>query len=120
MTKTGKITKHDLINALLDYAMPNDVELPRWSGGVDSFKRIIYSALCYDHTTKDMYFRFCEKAGLLSTLRKKQEEFISQENIKRDLESKPKIKFEPKDDYSDMLQLTEKSEFDIIQPSINK
>lgn len=103
MTNTGKITKQDLINILLDYTMPNNIEIPHWSGHTKSFKSIIKNALNYDHTTKDMYFSFCEKAGLLPKLREEQEAFIIQENIKRDLQKKPKIKFEPKDDYSDML-----------------
>ena len=104
MTNTGKITKHDLMRALLDYAMPNDIEIPHWSGSRNySFKAIIYNALCYDHTTKDMYFSFCKKVGLLSKLREEQETFIIQENIKRDLMKKSRIKFEPKADYSDML-----------------
>ena len=103
MTNTGKITKDDLIDALIDYAIPNDVKIPHWSGGYDSFKNIIYNALQYDHTTKDIYFGLCKKAGLLPKIREEQENFIIKENVTRDLQKKAKIKFEPKDDYSDML-----------------
>ena len=103
MTATGKITKDDLMNILIDYMIPNDIKIPHWHHGHDSFKDIVVNALCYDRTSKDVYFTFCRKAGLLPKLRKMQEDFIYEENVNRDLKKKPKIKFEPKDDYSDML-----------------
>ena len=103
MTETGKITKDDLMNILIDHMIPNDIKIPHWHRGHDSFKGIVADALHYDHTTKDVYFKFCRKAGLLPKLRKMQEDFIYEENVNRDLQKKPQIKFEPKDDYSDML-----------------
>ena len=103
MTETGKITKDDLMNILIDHMIPNDIKIPHWHRGHDSFKDIVADALHYDPTTKDVYFKFCRKAGLLPKLRKMQEDFIYEENVNRDLQKKPQIKFEPKDDYSDML-----------------
>ena len=103
MTATGKITKDDLISILIDHMIPNDIKIPHWHHGHDSFKDIVANALYYDRTSKDVYFRFCKKAGLLPKLRKIQEDFIYEENVNRDLKKKPKIKFEPKDDYNDML-----------------
>ena len=106
MTETGKITKDDLMNILIDHMIPNDIRIKRHYGYY-SFKDMIADALHYDPTAKDVYFKFCRKAGLLPKLRKMQEDFIYKENVNRDLQKKPKIKFEPKDDYSDMLQHSE-------------
>ena len=102
MTETGEITKDDLLNILIDHIIPNDIRIKRHYNHY-SFKGMIADALHHDHTPKDVYFKLCRKAGLLPKLRKMQEDFIYEENVNRDLQKKPKIKFEPKDDYSDML-----------------
>lgn len=101
MTKTGKITRDDFISAIIGYYIPDEKDVRDPYRG-ESFRDIVLNALHYEHVDKGTLFGFAKDLGLLPALREKQLDVIATENIKRDMEKRPRIKFYPSPDFRDM------------------
>lgn len=83
MTKSGKLTKIDYIDAIVDAILPNDIY-----AGLDavSLKSVITSGILHDFScTKDVLISFADQLGLTAKLKEFEEQYIAKISIDKDL-----------------------------------